>query len=93
MNVSIKRHISQVGFFCGDDSFNHSVIGVPGDCEDWNDDVGDSLCECLETVCRQFNAFSEKMWKNIEQCQEMGIEDVEPYQSQLDIIQSMEVSV
>lgn len=87
MSVYIKRHISQWGFFSFEDGFSHGSVDVPQGCYNWQDDLSHSLQGCLETVCKTFNSFSDRAWQDIEKCQELGIEEMEPYESQVNELQ------
>ena len=82
MSIDIQRHRSQWGFWSFSDSFDHNSVEVPDACYNWQDDLSHSLQGCLETICKNFNDYSERAWREIEKCQELGVEEVEPYQSQ-----------
>lgn len=93
MSIDIKRHRSNWGWFSFEDSFSHERVEVPNDCYDWQDDLSHSLQGCLEGICQKFNAFSDKAWEVVAKCQDLGIEDMEPYQSQVNEIQKMRINV
>lgn len=92
-HIDIKRHKSSWGFWSFEDSFSHEDVVVPSDCYDWQDDLSHSLQGCLEGICQKFNKFSDRAWKEIEKCQDLGIEDQDPYQSRVNEIEKMRINV
>ena len=92
-SIEIKRHRANWGFWSFEDNFDHNDVSVPNDCYDWQDDLSHSLQGCLEGICQKFNKFSDKAWEEIKKCQDIGIEDIEPYQSRIGEIEKMRIKV
>ena len=93
MRYTIKRAKSTWGFWSFDDSFSHSSIDVPHDCYIWQDDLSHNLQGCLEAICDDFNKFADRAWEQIESCQDLGVEDQDPYQCRANDIARMRIEV
>ncbi len=80
-NYTVKKFKADWGFFNLDTSFSHEHVSVPPGAHRWNDTVGRSLTGCLDTVARRFNSFSDGAWRSIERSQDIGVEEMDPYES------------
>ena len=93
MSITIKRAKSTWGFWSFDDSFNHSSIEVPQDCYIWQDDLSHSLQGCLEGVCKDFNRFADSAWEQIKSAEDIGVEEMDPYECRANDIANMRIKV
>lgn len=90
---TIKKFKADWGFFSLDQDFVYNEITVPNEAYRWRDDVGESLTGCLETIARRFNGFASEAWRSIEKCQDLGIEEADPYESKVNEIQSYRIEI
>ena len=93
MHVDIKKHKSNWGFWSFEDSFTHNHVEVPGDCYNWQDDLSHSLQDCLEKICYEYNKFADRAWEELAKSQDIGVEEMDPYQSQVYESQKMRINV